>query len=63
MADLFGNIDRTERQAIGVQKWINNKLCGSFVYCTGFILFNMLKCKIYSFRFGTIKIYDYLCVK
>lgn len=36
MADLFGNIDRTERQAIGVQKWINNKLCGSFVYCTGF---------------------------
>ena len=36
MADLFGNIDRTERQAIGVQKWVDNKLRGSFVYCTGF---------------------------
>lgn len=36
MADLFGNMDRTERQEIGVQKWVDNRLCGSFVYCTGF---------------------------
>lgn len=36
MADLFGNISRTERQEIGVQKWVDNKLRGSFVYCTGF---------------------------
>lgn len=36
MADLFGNIDRTERQKIGVQRWVDNKLCGSLVYCTGF---------------------------
>lgn len=36
MADLFGNVDRTERQHIGVQRWVDNKLCGSLVYCTGF---------------------------
>lgn len=29
-------LDRTERQLEGVQKWINNKLKGTFVYCTGF---------------------------
>lgn len=36
MADLFGKVDRTERQQLGVQKWVNNRLKGSFVYCTGF---------------------------
>lgn len=36
MADLFGNITRSERQALGVQRWVNNRLCGSLVYCTGF---------------------------
>lgn len=36
MADLFGNIDRTERQKIGVQRWVDSKLRGSLVYCTGF---------------------------
>ena len=36
MADLFGNVSRDERQAIGVQRWVDNKLCGSLVYCTGF---------------------------
>lgn len=36
MADLFGKVDRTERQKLGVQKWVDNKLKGSFVYCTGF---------------------------
>lgn len=36
MADLFGNVSRDERQAIGVQRWVDNKLRGSLVYCTGF---------------------------
>lgn len=29
-------LGRTERQEMGVQKWVDNKMKGSLVYCTGF---------------------------
>lgn len=29
------SISRTERQLEGVQKWVDNKLCGTLVYSTG----------------------------
>lgn len=35
MADLFGNLSRTERQEQGVQKWVDNKLCGTLNWATG----------------------------
>lgn len=35
MADLFGNQSRTERQEYGVQKWVDNKLCGTLNWATG----------------------------
>ena len=36
MPDLFGVVDRTERQEESVQKWVNNKLRGTLVLPTGF---------------------------
>lgn len=35
MADLFGNLSRTERQEQGVQRWVDNKLCGTLNWATG----------------------------
>ena len=35
MADLFGNVSRTERQEQGVQKWVDNKLVGTLNWATG----------------------------
>lgn len=35
MADLFGNPSRTERQEQGVQRWVDNKLCGTLNWATG----------------------------
>lgn len=35
MADLFSNLSRTERQKQGVQKWVDNKLCGTLNWATG----------------------------
>lgn len=35
MADLFGNLNRTERQEQGVQRWVDNKLCGTLNWATG----------------------------
>lgn len=35
MSDLFGNLSRTERQEQGVQKWVDNKLCGTLNWATG----------------------------
>ena len=35
MADLFGNLSRTERQEQGVQRWVVNKLCGTLNWATG----------------------------
>ena len=36
MPSLFEDMGRSERQELGVQKWIDSRLRGSFVYCTGF---------------------------
>lgn len=35
MADLFGNLSRTKRQEQGVQRWVDNKLCGTLNWATG----------------------------
>lgn len=35
MSDLFGNLSRTERQEQGVQRWVDNKLCGTLNWATG----------------------------
>lgn len=35
MADSFGNLSRTERQEQGVQRWVDNKLCGTLNWATG----------------------------
>ena len=35
MADLFGKLSRTERQEQGVQRWVDNKLCGTLNWATG----------------------------
>lgn len=35
MADLFGNLSRTERQEQGVQRWVDNKLVGCLNWATG----------------------------
>lgn len=35
MADLFENLSRTERQEQGVQRWVDNKLCGTLNWATG----------------------------
>ena len=35
MVDLFGNLSRTERQEQGVQRWVDNKLCGTLNWATG----------------------------
>ena len=33
--NLFDDLGRSERQELGVQKWVNNKLCGSLCWATG----------------------------
>lgn len=35
MADLFGNLSRMGRQEQGVQRWVDNKLCGTLNWATG----------------------------
>lgn len=32
---LFDDLGRSERQELGVQKWVDNKLCGSLCWATG----------------------------
>lgn len=36
MADLFGNLSRTERQELCVQRWVDNRLRGTILAATGF---------------------------
>lgn len=35
MPELFTNLSRTERQELGVQRWVDNKLCGTLDWATG----------------------------